>query len=225
MTAVKMPTPEPALELVDLALAGPRGPIFGPVSLVLAPGQLGVVHGPSGSGRSALLLAAAARLAVGTGRGRLAGHDLRTHARQARKHAAVARIADLVDLEPQLTVGESLVERSLTEGVSAVRAERALAECEALWSCEFPRDALVADLDALDRARLTLALARVRLADLVVFDDVDHDLEPTDQQQLYAAMSASCASGAAVLATTTDPATIPPHAVVVSLAFEPSQDH
>ena len=81
------------------------------------------------------------------------------------------------------------------------------------------------DLDAVDRARLTLALARVRLADLLVFDDVDHDLEPSDQQQLYAAMSACCASGTAVLASTTDPNAIPPHAVVVSLDTDPSQDH
>jgi ABC-2 type transport system ATP-binding protein len=225
VTAAERSTPEPTLDLQDLALAGPRGPVFGPVSLVLEPGQLGVVRGRAGSGRSALLLAASGRLAVGTRRGRLVGRDLRTHARQARQHAAVARIAGLVDLEPQLTVSESVVERSLTEGVSAVRAERALAECEELWSCQFPRDALVADLDALDRARLTLALARVRLADLLVFDDVDHDHEPSDQRRLYAAMSACCASGTAVLASTTDPAAIPPHAVVVSLDPEPSQDH
>jgi ABC-2 type transport system ATP-binding protein len=212
--------PVPLLVLEQLALTDRRGTVFGPVSFALDPGALGVVHGPSGSGRSSLLLAAAGRMSGLTGSGRLGSFDLVKQAAAVRQRTAVARIAQLVDLELQLTVEESIVERSLTEGVSSRTAEAAVAAFEALLGCVFPRAVLVADLSRLDQGRLALALAGVRPADLVVLDDVDHDLDPADQRRLFAALAAVAATGPAVLASTIDTEPVPDHAVVVSLTVQ-----
>lgn len=220
-TTDQQPTKQPApplLVLERLALTGSRGAVFAPVSLALDAGALGVIRGPSGSGRSCLLLAAAGRIGGLEGAGRLRRFDLVTQAAAVRRRTAVARIAELVDLEAQLTVEESVVERSLTEGVSSRAAEAAIRAVEDLLDCSFPRATLVADLSRLDQGRLALALACVRPADLIVFDDVDHDLDPADQRRLYVALSAVAETGPAVLASTTDPEPVPDHAVVVTLA-------
>lgn len=212
------PTEPPSLLRVDrLSLQTKNGPVFTDLSFTVPPSGLGVVCGPSGSGRTSVLLATSGRMQGLTGSGRLARLDLLGEARAVRRRTAVARISDLVDLEPQLTVEESLVERSLTEGVSAAAAERALVVAEARLDCRFPRTRLVADLAQLDRGRLALALACVRAADLIVFDDVDHDLDPDDQRLLYAALTATAEAGPAVLASTTTALTIPGHATVISL--------
>lgn len=209
--------PPPLLRVSHLSLASKHRPVFTDVSFVLAPQSLGVVQGPSGSGRSSLLLAAAGRMRGLTGHGTCAGHDLLRDAAAVRHRTAVARLADLVDLEPQLTVQESLVERSLTEGISTSAAASALTAIEDLFGVIFPRQVLVEDLSRLDRGRLAVALAALRPAELIIFDDVDRDLDPTDQDQLYAAMITIVATGCAVLASTTTAETIPSAATVVAL--------
>ncbi len=212
--------PPRLLQMDQLALTDSRGAVFAPVSFTLEPGALGVVCGPSGSGRSCVLLAASGRMGGLSGAGRLGRFDLIRQAAAVRQRTAVARIADLVDLEPRLTVRESIVERSLTEGVTTRAADASVRATEALLGCTFRRSALVADLPRLDQGRFALALAGVRPADLIVFDDVDHDLDPADQRQLFAALSTVAAEGPAVLGSTTDRASVPDHAVVVTLVTQ-----
>lgn len=207
----------PTVQVDRLALSGSRGTVFAPVSFALGAGQLGVVCGRSGSGRSSLLLAVGGRMRGLTGTGRVAGQDLVTRARAVRSATAVARIASLVDVEPQLTVAESITERSLTEGVSAAAAERAVARAEELLDGAFPRSALVGELSRLDRGRFALALARVRPAQVILFDDVDRDLDPAQQRLLFAALNAVADAGPAVLASTVNPETVPASAHTVHL--------
>lgn len=220
---MKKPVVVPALLSVDrMSFRARGGPVFTDLSLTLPAAGLGVVCGPSGSGRTSVLLAVTGRMQGVQGSGRLARLDLVSDTRAVRQRTALARISDLVDLEPQLTVAESLVERSLTEGVAAVAAERALTGAETRLGCLFPRTSLVAELTQLDRGRLALALACVRRSDLIVFDDVDHDLDPGDQRRLFAALTAVTEAGTAVLASTTSTETIPAHATVIPLPHQKS---
>ena len=48
--------PTPAVAARGLALHGPRGRVYGPVDLDVAPGTLVVLQGAQGSGRTSLLL-------------------------------------------------------------------------------------------------------------------------------------------------------------------------
>ncbi|HEY0237803.1 MAG TPA: ATP-binding cassette domain-containing protein [Friedmanniella sp.] len=214
----------PVVEARHLTLVGPEGPVFTDVSLAVEAGRLTVVVGPGGSGRSSLLLALCGRMRGCTGallfRGHLVlrGRDLRA----LRRRTAVARIAAVVQPEPQLTVAESVVERALLDGVRPATAEQAFAAAEDLLDVRLDRTALVEGLTAYERTALAVALALVRPADLVVLDDLDADLGLADQRRLGDALLRLAEGGPAVLVSTTEPSPVPAGAVLVAL--DPSQE-
>lgn len=211
------PVGPPMLEVEHLGLATRRGPVFADVSLRAWPGQLVLVVGRSGSGRSALLMALAGRLHGVTGAAAVAGLDLVSRPARARRRVSVARIGGVVELEPQLTVEESVLERSLTEGTPAREAERRFARSSTLTGFASEPRTLVDDLSRLDQARLALALACIRTSDLVVFDDVERDLDLGERRLLHASLRAVTGTGPVVVATTLDPDGAPPDALQLRL--------
>lgn len=207
----------PLLDVDDLALDGPAGPVFTLGAFTLARGELAVLQGPAGSGRSSALLALTGRMKGLRGHGRFDGLDLIRDARRIRRRTAVGRITGLVDVEPRLTVDESITERALTEGVGTDAAEQAVRAVEELVQRPVERRALIETMGALDRAVLTLALACVRPADLIVVDDVDAGLDGTDLSTCYAALLAVAATGPAVLVSAVSAAAVPTGTQVVPL--------
>ena len=212
--------PATVVEAAHLSLVGPEGPVFTDVSLAVEPARLTVVVGPGGSGRSSLLLALCGRMRGTTGTIRAQGRPVASgrELRALRSRTAVARIAALVQPEPRLTVARSVVERALLDGVRPAAAEDAFAVAEGLLDVRLDRDALVERLPAYDRTALAVALACVRPADLVVLDDLDADLDLADQLRFADALVRLAASGPAVLASTTERASVPADAVLVTLA-------
>jgi len=199
---------KPLVTVERLGLATRDSPVFSDLSFRLERGALTVLLGPSGSGRSALLLAVSGRMAGLTGTVGL-GDRTRTRPTDLRRCTSLARLATLVGPEDKLTVAESLTERALIDGVRVADAERAVAVSEQAFALAFPRDRLVEELGAYERALLCVALAVVRPAELVLLDDADRGLDVADQIRLYAALERLCATGPAVLAAT-DPPSGPP---------------
>ena len=216
----RAPRPRPVVEAEHLSLAGPEGPVFRDVSLAVLPHRLTALVGPSGSGRSSLLLALTGRMRGIDGTLRFHGHDVRSgrDLRRFRVATAVARLSTLVVPEARLTVAESVVERALVDGVRPGVAERALAAAEEGLGVRLDRDALVEQLSAYDRTALCVALALVRPADLVVLDDADADLDLADQRRLLGALVDLAADGPAVLVSTTEAASVPDAAVLLSVS-------
>ena len=90
----------------------------------------------------------------------MAGYDAATQTAPLRDRSSLARISDLVDLEPRLTVAESITERALIDAMPLQRAgERFEASCAALGGIEVPRKTLVGELTSLDQTLLAVALA------------------------------------------------------------------
>ncbi|GAB2584207.1 ATP-binding cassette domain-containing protein [Microlunatus antarcticus] len=213
--------PATVVEAEHLSLVGPEGPVFTDVSLAVEPGRLTVVVGPGGSGRSSLVLALTGRMRGGTGVLRTQGRPVRSgrELRALRGRTAVARVAAFAQPEPRLTVAESVVERALLDGVRPAAAERAFAVAEDRLDVHLDRDTLVERLTAYERTALAVLLALVRPADLVVLDDLDADLDLDDQRRLADALvRLAGAAGCAVLATSTERASVPADAVLVTLA-------
>lgn len=206
----------PLLRVRHLGLATKTGPVFTDVSLTLEPGSLTVVVGPSGAGRSALLLALTGRMRGVTGNVELRG-DARTRPRDLRAVTAVARLAGLVEPEGQLSVAESVTERALVDGVQVADAEAAVTAAEELLGVRFERRLLVDQLDAFHRTLLGVVLATVRPADLVVLDDADRLLDLADQRRLFDALLRLAAAGRGLLVSTTEVAAVPASAHVVHL--------
>ncbi|MER6124211.1 ATP-binding cassette domain-containing protein [Streptomyces sp. NPDC001795] len=104
-----------AVSAADFGLKGPRGWAFRGVGFDAEPCSLIAVEGPSGSGRTSLLLALTGRMKPSEGRATVGGHPLPKDMSAVRRISALAHVPGVTDLEPALTVGEHLRERALLE--------------------------------------------------------------------------------------------------------------
>ena len=200
----------PYIETRDLSLSTREGPVYADVNLAFRRGRLAAVVGRSGTGRSALLLTLAGRMRGWTGSCRVAGYDAATQTATLRDRSSVARISDLVDLEPRLTVADSITERALIDAMPLPRAgERFEASCVALGELDLPRKTLVGDLSSLDRTLLTVALATLRPAELVFLDDAQRGLDGDQLAQLMAGLVGLVEAGTFVVVSVLDPAVLP----------------
>ena len=104
-----------AVSAVGFGLKGPRGWAFRGIGLEAEPGSLIAVEGPSGSGRTCLLLALTGRMRPSEGRAAVGEHLLPKEMSAVRRISALAHVPGVTDLDPALTVGEHLRERALLE--------------------------------------------------------------------------------------------------------------
>jgi ABC-2 type transport system ATP-binding protein len=214
--------PDPgALPLVNgrglLAGAGPHR-VFGGLDLEVPAGALAVVLGPRGSGKSLLLLALTGRGSQLIGTLEVTGLDAIGQARRLRAVTSVARIGTLIDLEPRHTVADAIDERAAIDGLSRSTAADSYGRLAALLDLRVQPDDLIGTLDGYHQALLAVILASLRPSELVVLDDVDRGLPVADQRRLFAALvRLITATGTGIVASTTEPETIPDDAVPVQL--------
>ncbi len=101
-----------AIRAEGFGLKGPRGWAFRGVSLDAAPGSLVAVAGPSGSGRTCLLLALTGRMKPAEGWARVADHQLPRKMAAVRRISALGQVPGVSELDPAFTVAEHLREPS-----------------------------------------------------------------------------------------------------------------
>ncbi|MGW1002813.1 ATP-binding cassette domain-containing protein [Streptomyces sp. NPDC002520] len=202
-----------------LGLKGPRGWAFRDVSFAAEPGALIAIEGPSGSGRTSLLLALTGRMKPTEGAAAVGGFRLPRQMAAVRRIGAVANVPGVTDLEPALTVGEHLRERALLQrrfgdslrevlrpGAHRVhearlRADAALAaaglEVETL-----PKGSRTAvrDLERLEALRLSIALALVGRPRLIAVDDTDLKLSDSERAEVWDLLRSLTRAGTTVVA-------------------------
>ncbi|ELP62086.1 ATP-binding cassette domain-containing protein [Streptomyces turgidiscabies] len=213
-------------------LKGPRGWAFREMSFDAEPGSLIAVEGPSGSGRTCLLLALTGRMRATTGSATVGEWHLPEQAAAVRRVSALAHVPGVTDLEPALTVGEHLRERALLErrfggslrALLRPRAERA-AETQqrvdaALTAAGLDRESLpkgsrtaVRDLERLEALRLSVALALIGGPRLLGVDDTDLKLSDAERAEVWTLLRSLAAAGTTVVAVCSE---APEGAVTVS---------
>ncbi|MFJ3333514.1 ATP-binding cassette domain-containing protein [Streptomyces sp. NPDC086766] len=216
----------------DLGLRGPRGWAFRGIGLDAGPGSLIAVEGPSGSGRTCLLLALTGRMKPTDGVAVVGGFALPRQMTALRRASALANVAGVTDLDPALTVGEHLRERALLQrrfrdslrGLLRPRVERraeaklliddALAAA-GLDPATLPKGSRTAvrDLERLEALRLSLALALMSAPRLLAVDDADFKLSNGERAEVWALLASLAESGTTVLAACSE---APDGAVTVS---------
>ncbi|MEU3254045.1 ATP-binding cassette domain-containing protein [Streptomyces sp. NPDC006997] len=220
-----------------LGVKGPRGWAFRGVACAAEPGSLIAVEGPSGTGRTSLLLALTGRMRVTEGTAVVGDARLPRQLAAVRRVSALAHVAGVTDLDPALTVGEHLRERALLHhrfgdslrGLLRPRAERArearLRIDAALDAVGFDRAALpkgsrtaVRDLERLEALRLSLALALIGRPRLLGVDDTDLKLSDAERAEVWALLRSVAEAGTTVVAVCSE---APEGAVVVSTAPGP----
>ncbi|WP_405538161.1 ATP-binding cassette domain-containing protein [Streptomyces sp. NBC_00075] len=226
-----------------LGLKGPRGWAFREVSFDAEPGSLIAVEGPSGSGRTCLLLALTGRMRATEGSATIGEWSLPKQLAAVRRAGALAHVPGVTDLDPALTVGEHLRERALLErrfggslrGLLRPRAERAgetrLRVDTALTAAGLDLAALprgsrtaVRDLERLEALRLSVALALVGGPRLLGVDDSDLKLSDAERAEVWALLRSLAEAGTTVVAVCSE---APEGAVVVSTAPQgkPTETH
>ncbi|MEV6839505.1 ATP-binding cassette domain-containing protein [Streptomyces sp. NPDC051133] len=202
-----------------LGLKGPRGYAFRGVTLDAEPGSLIAVEGPSGSGRTSLLLALTGRMKPTEGVATVGEFKLPRHMAGLRRVAAVAAVAGVTDLEPALTVGEHLRERALLQSrfgdslreVLRPRAQRRhearLRVDAALAAAGLDLETLpkgsrtaVRDLERIQELRLSLALALLGRPRLLGVDDIDVKLSDAERAQVWDLLRSLTRAGTTVVA-------------------------
>ncbi|MFC8820544.1 ATP-binding cassette domain-containing protein [Streptomyces rochei] len=203
----------------DYGLRGPRGWAFRDVRVDAGPGSLIAVAGPSGSGRTCLLLALTGRMRPTDGTATVGGLRLPRQMSALRRISALAHVPGVTDLDPALTVAEHLRERALLQrrfGASArdllrPRAERAakarLMADTALSAAGLDPETLpkglrtaVRDLERTEALRLSIALALAGRPRLLGVDDADLKLSAAEREEIWSLLASIAASGTTVVA-------------------------
>ncbi|MEV4436386.1 ATP-binding cassette domain-containing protein [Streptomyces sp. NPDC049585] len=202
-----------AIAARGLGVKGPRGWVFRSVDISAPPGSLVAVAGPSGSGRTCLLLTLTGRMRPSAGHAEVAGLPLPRRMAAVRRVSALAHVPGVAELDASLTVAEHLREGALLQqrfgslrgllrpragraAAAAARREAALAavglDVEAL-----PKGArtVVRDLGRLQALRLSLAVALLGGPRLLAVDDTDLKLSPAERQAVWALLRSLAARG------------------------------
>lgn len=168
-------SPVPALSVQGLGLRTNRGWAYRGLDLEIHPGEVMLLTGAAGSGRTSALLALADRFVITEG------------TRQAGSRVALGLVPGVNEPEPALTVSEHVGERLRLLGHSRFWHRR-------------PKDepnTLVRDLSPLERHRLMLRLALLEEPDVLLVDDIDVGLTPDETSALLDELAAT---GCAVVA-------------------------
>ncbi|MFF5978466.1 ATP-binding cassette domain-containing protein [Streptomyces olindensis] len=202
-----------------LGIKGPRGWAVRGISVDAEPGSLIAVEGPSGSGRTCLLLALTGRMKITEGTAAVGDALLPKQLSAVRRISALAHVPGVTDLDPALTVGEHLRERALLQrrfgdslrGLLRPRGERAAAAGQrvdaALSAAGLDLEALpkgprtaVRDLERLEALRLSVALALVGRPRLLGVDDTDLKLSDGEREEAWALLRSLAGTGTTVVA-------------------------
>ncbi|MFJ5288884.1 MULTISPECIES: ATP-binding cassette domain-containing protein [unclassified Streptomyces] len=203
----------------DLGLKGPYGWAFRGVSIAAEPGALIAVEGPSGSGRTCLLLALTGRMRTSEGHAEVAGLRLPGRLAEVRRISALGPVPGVNELDPALTVEEHLRERALLQrryrgslrALLRPRSERAATargridtalEAAGLDLATLPKEGRTParDLERLEALRLSVALGLMDAPRLLAVDDADMKLSGPERDEAWDLLRSVAAGGVTTLA-------------------------
>ncbi|MFG3238180.1 ATP-binding cassette domain-containing protein [Streptomyces sp. NPDC048157] len=203
----------------NFGLKGPRGWAFRGLGIDAGPGSLVAIEGPSGSGRTCLLLALTGRMRPTEGQAKVGGLRLPRKMAAVRRIAALGPVPGVSELDPAFTVAEHLRERALLQrrfdgslrALLRPRAERIATAREridaALDAAGLDPETLpkagrtsVRDLERLEALRLSIALALIGGPRLLAVDDTDLKLSDAERAEAWDLLRSVADSGTTVLA-------------------------
>ncbi|QKW06004.1 ATP-binding cassette domain-containing protein [Streptomyces sp. NA04227] len=223
-----------AVRAEGFGLEGPRGWAFRDLTIDAEPGSLIAIEGPSGTGRTCLLLALTGRMRPTEGTASVGRMRLPKQMAAVRRISALGHTPGVSELEPALTVAEHLRERALLQrrfggslrGLLRPRAERT-AEARlrierALQAAGLDPETLpkgtrtaVRDLERTEALRLSIALALIAEPRLLGIDDTDLKLSDDERTEIWELLASLAESGTTVVAVCSE---APANAVVISTA-------
>jgi len=198
----------PAIELRQAAVRGPRGTVFGPLT-VSSDRPVTVVLGSHGTGRTSLLLAIAGRMRLSEGSLVTLGA---TKPAEIRRRTGVVGFAEIDALEPAVTLGATLRERLAWAMPWYRRTPRMTPEltsellARAFGDYEQPDPAtLVRELTPAEEMLVRVSLALIEEPEMLAVDDLDALRDPAERALVAERLSALAADGLRIAVATSDP--------------------
>ncbi|GAA2364520.1 ATP-binding cassette domain-containing protein [Dactylosporangium sp. NPDC051485] len=178
-------------------------PVLRDVSVLVSPGQILAVTGPSGAGKTTLLWAMAGLLRPAAGVVAVDGAPLRD-----RDHA----VAEKVVLIPQdnglaaiLTAQENIQVAMIAGGAAPADARRATVSSLERLGLAGQADQLVEELSGGQQQRTAIARGLALHGAVVLADEVTSELDATNRQKVMELLQEEARRGAAVVFATHDP--------------------
>ena len=208
-----------AAEARALRLTGQRGAIYGPLDLDVTEGDLAVLRGPQGSGRTSLLLTLAGRMVPDASSQLVVlGHTLPRDRTALQREAAIAGFSGIDDLDDSVTVGQHVRERLGWLSPWYRRQPRpdqsVVDDVLAPVFGDLPVPAaqtVVWHLDEVEALLLRIALAMAQRPRLLVVDDLDQVHDPDRRRLVWDRLDALTLDGLTVIAASAADA---PHTVL-----------
>ena len=201
----------PALSVDGLTLRAGKRTIFADLSFAVPAGSLGVLAGPSGTGKTALALALAGRLKATSGRAVVLGENLPRRSGSVRRRTGFTGNSTVVPLDETLTIKHHVAEAVRLASPwweispSAARVDSAIAAANDLITAledafgpdgpavplaqaRLRRSELMRDASPMARFALGLVLALLPDPDLLVVDDLDQLRTADERRAAWAAL-------------------------------------
>ncbi|WP_049793798.1 ATP-binding cassette domain-containing protein [Hoyosella subflava] len=200
----------PVVSARGIELKGARGRVYGPCTFDVPDGELTVIQGPPGSGRTSLLLTITGRMRQATGDLTILGLPYPKKGRRIRSYTAIAGFAEIDDLDEAVTVGEAIRERR-TWAAPWYRPVRKVKDAAVADVCELvfgdraipSANTVIWELGQLDRLLLQVSLALIRDPYLLAVDDFEQ-IESNADRVYFTERLRAIASTCAVVTTAAD---------------------
>ena len=196
------------VELSSVAVGfGTDTPVLEEIEMTLPPGEVAIVSGASGVGKSTLLATVFGTLTPVAGVVRVFGHDLNRLRRSsmARLRRRVAIVPQEITLLSNRTLSENVAIPLVAAGVPRSVAILRVAEALATVGLEDSADVLVDELSTGERRRVTVARAIVSEPQLLLADEPDAHLDSNRCDELCGILEEVRARGATVIVTSNHP--------------------
>jgi putative ABC transport system ATP-binding protein len=182
---------------------GKDEPVLRDVSVRVEPGHILAVTGPSGAGKTTMLLAMAGLLRPRHGSVTVDGVELRD-----RDHAVAQRVVLIPQdngLAAILTAAENVQVALIAQGAGPAEARRRMVESLDRLGLTGQADQLVEELSGGQQQRTAIARGMALTGDVLLADEVTSELDAQNRQKVLDLLRDEADRGAAVVFATHDP--------------------
>ena len=170
------------------------------VSLTVQPGEIFGFLGPNGAGKTTCQRMLTTLLPMDSGRARVAGFDIRTQQRAARRH--IGYVSQRGGADSAASGRENLITAARLYGLSRTDAQRRTDELAALMALDGILERAAGSYSGGQKRRLEIALGIVNRPDVLFLDEPTTGLDPQNRAALWQHIKALKDSGTAVFLTT-----------------------